>query len=161
VILEEPGWTKRRIGSLLPEMHSARQQGLRILLGGVFGGKLAEGIDYHGNILDGIACIGIPAAPPSVRNDALKEHLGELFGREKQWKYAIIQPAVNSILQAAGRAIRKEEDRAFILLLDSRLHSPAYKACLPRNLTPFNCPESKVTRRHVKRFFERHSKAAN
>ena len=32
----------------------------RRLIVGVFGGRLSEGVDYHGGLLDAVACIGIP-----------------------------------------------------------------------------------------------------
>ena len=55
-----------------------------------------------------------------------------------------------------GRAIRKVDDRAFVLLLDNRLLSGQYRSCLPATLKPFTADDSKRTGRMAKRFFERH-----
>ena len=76
-------------------------------------------------------------------------------GRGKGWKYGALQPAVNSVLQGMGRAIRKVEDRAFILLLDKRLLSGQYRTCLPPTRHTFTADDSKRTGRRVKQFFER------
>ena len=43
-------------------------------------GKLAEGVDYPNNILDAVICLGLPLAPPSARQDALKEYYVQRFG---------------------------------------------------------------------------------
>ena len=76
------------------------------------------------------------------------------------WMYGALQPAVNSVLQGMGRAIRKVEDRAFILLLDNRLLTGQYRMCLPPTLHTFTADDSKRTERMVKRFFEHHPEPA-
>jgi Rad3-related DNA helicase len=60
-----------------------------------------------------------------------------------------------------GRAIRKAEDRAFILLLDDRLLTHTYKQCLPPTFIPFTAADSNRTANQVKRFFKRHPDAAS
>ena len=107
-----------------------------------------------------MACVGIPNPPKSVHNDALKEYIENASGSNAAWRYAVLQPAVNRILQAMGRAIRKAEDRAFILLLDDRLLKPNYKRCLPPTFTPFTASDPNRTARQAKRFFERHPEPA-
>jgi DNA excision repair protein ERCC-2 len=160
VLLEEPGWSKNLIDSLLRDMEMARSAGERILLAGVFSAKLAEGIDYERNLLDAVVCIGLPLAPPSEELNARKEYYEDRFGRERSYRWAVLQPAVNSVMQAMGRPIRKMGDRAFILLLEDRLLQPRYNRLLPENLTLLTCPDPQTTRRHVKRFFQRHPNPA-
>lgn len=154
--IEDRKWSKRVVDSRLNDLYNARDGGIKVLLAGVFGGRLAEGVDYSGNILDAVICVGIPIAPQSVPQIALREYIEDKHGRGKGWKYGVIQPAVNSVLQGLGRAIRKVEDRAFILLLDNRLLSGQYKSCLPPTLQPFTADNSSRTERRVKAFFERH-----
>ena len=161
ILMEESSWTKKRVESALEQMRSARLRGTKVLLAGVFGGRLSEGVDYSGNLLDAVACIGIPNAPKSVHNDALKSYIEGKHGKNKSWRYAVLQPAVNKILQGMGRAIRKAEDRAFILLLDDRLLTHTYKQCLPPTFIPFTAPDSNRTASQVKRFFKRHPDAAS
>jgi DNA excision repair protein ERCC-2 len=156
VWVEATGWSKNRVDGLLEDLRQKREQGTRVLLAGVFGGRLSEGVDYAGNILDAVVCIGIPNAPKSVHNDALRGYIEDKHGKGKAWRYAVMQPAVNRILQGMGRAIRKAEDRAFILLLDDRLLSHNYRQCLPPTLSPFTAEDSKRTANMVRRFFARH-----
>ena len=154
--IEARKWSKRVVDSRLNDLYNARDGGIKVLLAGVFGGRLAEGVDYSGNILDAVICVGIPIAPQSVSQIALREYIDDKHGSGKGWKYGVIQPGVNSVMQGMGRAIRKVEDRAFILLLDNRLLSGQYKSCLPPTLKPFTADNSRRTERRVKAFFERH-----
>ncbi len=154
-MIEERTWTKRIVDNQIRDLYDKRDGGMKVLLAGVFGGRLSEGIDYAGNILDAVICVGIPIAPQSVPQKALREYIEKKHGSGKGWKYGAIQPAVNSVLQGMGRAIRKVEDRAFILLLDNRLLNGQYRTCLPPTLHTFTADNSKRTGRRVKQFFER------
>ena len=153
VVLEERTWGKQRIDRLLDDLEDARRRGKRLLLAGVFAGKLAEGIDYRNNILDAVVCIGIPMAPPSVEGNALRDYFDDKFGRGKGMRWAMTQPPMNAVLQAMGRPIRSVEDRAFILLLDERHQRGNYKACLPDNLSPIITHDGATTQMIAKRFF--------
>lgn len=161
VIVEESGWSKQRIDSLLREMEMARSAGERILLGGVFSAKLAEGVDYHRNLLDAVACVGLPLAPPSVEQTALKEYYESRFGRGNAYRWAVQQPAVNCLLQAMGRPIRKMGDRAFILLLEERLLLPNYRRLMPSSMNTITVDTPESTKRHAARFFARHPQPAD
>ena len=159
-IIEEKNWSKRIVDKNINDLYNARDGGTKAILAGVFGGRLAEGIDYSGNILDAVICVGIPVAPQTVPQTALREYIDKKHGSGKGWKYGVLQPAVNSVLQGIGRAIRKAEDRAFILLLDNRLLSGQYRACLPSTMQTFTADDSKRTSRMARRFFERHPNPA-
>lgn len=159
-IIEERNWTKRIVDHQIRDLYNKRDGNIKVLLAGVFGGRLSEGVDYAGNILDAVICVGIPIAPQSVSQEALRDYIETKHGRGKGWKYGAIQPAVNSVLQGMGRAIRKVEDRAFILLLDNRLLSGQYRWSLPSTLTPSTANDAKRTRRRVKAFFDRHPEPA-
>ena len=154
--IEDRTWSKRVVDARINDLYNARNGGIKVLLAGVFGGRLSEGVDYSGNILDAVICVGIPIAPQSTPQAALREYIEKNHGRGKGWKYGVIQPAVNNVLQGMGRAIRKVDDRAFVLLLDNRLLNGQYRSCLPATLKPFTADDSKRTGRMAKRFFERH-----
>ncbi len=155
LLLEEREWNKQRTDRLLQDLEEARQRGTRILLGGVFGGKLAEGIDYHNNLLDSAVCIGIPMAPPSVESKALQRYLQDKFGKGKGFQWGAVQPAINSVLQAVGRPIRNFGDRAFILLLDNRHDRNPYKSCLPSEIQPIITHSPETAGTIAKRFFDK------
>ena len=99
-------------------------------------------------------------ARPTASNQALRDYVAERFGERNAWKYSAAQPAINSILQAMGRPIRKAEDRAIVLILDKRVGDRGYRSCMPKNLKMFETMDSGSTERLTKRFFARHPEAA-
>tara|TARA_Y100000766_G_scaffold38016_3_gene27774 strand:+ start:203 stop:1339 length:1137 start_codon:yes stop_codon:yes gene_type:complete len=160
VIVEERNWTKFQVENALIQLKKSRDSGQRCILAGVYNARLSEGIDYDENILDAVVCIGIPMARPTASNQALKDYVSERFGERNAWKYSAAQPAINSILQAMGRPIRKAEDRAIVVILDRRVGDRGYRSCLPRNLKMFETVDSGSTERLVRRFFSRHPEPA-
>ena len=89
------------------------------ILAGVMGGRLAEGIDYPETSLELAVIVGIPYPSPGVRQDAL-QHYYDISFNGRGWKFAVESPAVRKLLQAAGRVVRSETDRGFIVVADSR-----------------------------------------
>ena len=160
VIVEERNWTKFQVENALIQLKKSRDSGQRCILVGVYNARLSEGIDYDENILDAVVCIGIPMARPTASNQALKDYVSEKFGERNAWKYSAAQPAINSILQAMGRPIRKADDRAIVVILDRRVGDRGYKSCLPQNLKMFETVDSGSTERLVRRFFSRHPQPA-
>jgi hypothetical protein len=51
-IVESREWSKQDIDTLVEQLRGERDAGQRILLCGVYGARLSEGIDYNGGILD-------------------------------------------------------------------------------------------------------------
>src|SRR5467141_3780853 len=109
---------------------------------GVQGGSLSEGVDYQDNLLAAVIVVGLPLSPPSVEGEALRDYYARKFGFAKGHDYAIVYPAVNRLLQAAGRAIRSERDRAAIILLEGRILEPRYARCLPPDFAPARSDEA-------------------
>ena len=155
VRMEDRTWSKQDVDQLLDVLEDAKQAGRRILLAGVFGGRLSEGIDYHNGLLDAVACIGIPNPPPSIHQKALRTYIEERFGRANAWRYASTQPAINAILQAMGRPIRSIADRALILLLDKRNTDRIYIECYPKDIRMNTSTEPETTKSFARRFFSR------
>jgi DNA excision repair protein ERCC-2 len=155
VRMEDRTWSKQDVDQLLDVLEDAKQAGRRILLAGVFGGRLSEGIDYHNGLLDAVACIGIPNPPPSIHQKALRTYIEERFGRANAWRYASTQPAINSILQAMGRPIRSIADRALVLLLDKRNTDRTYIECYPKDIRMNTTTEPETTKSFARRFFSR------
>lgn len=101
------------------------------VLFGVIGGSLSEGFDYENNLLKGVIVVGLPLNPPSLFEKNFQEYYIKKFGRQKGILYSRTYPAINKAVQASGRAIRSETDRAIIVLMDYRYILPEYKHCLP------------------------------
>ena len=155
VMAEDREWTKEDLDQIVDTLLSEKAAGGKILLAGVFGARLSEGVDYHSGALDAVACIGIPNSPPSVLSKALKTYAEERFGRSLAWKYTVSQPAINSILQAMGRPIRSVGDRALICLLDKRVTDRTYSGCFPSDLRMNEASNPEATQRFARRFFAR------
>ena len=95
----------------------------------VLGGVFAEGVDLPGSLLIGafIATLGLP--PVSVTQDHVKARLDKLFGAGHG--YADLVPAMQRVVQAAGRVLRTPEDRGWLWLLDDRYRRAEVIELLP------------------------------
>ena len=154
-VVESRDWSKNDIDKIVGMLRDERSKENRILLCGVFGARLSEGIDYSDGVLDGVVCIGIPNPPPSVLSSALKEYASDKFGKNNAWRYTVTQPAINSILQAMGRPIRSINDRALIMLLDKRNRDQNYARCYPVNMKMNATSNPETTTSFAKRFFRK------
>jgi DNA excision repair protein ERCC-2 len=150
LLVEHPTWTKAKRDGALDALRLAREQGGAVLLG-VQGGSLSEGVDYEGNLLQAVIVVGLPLSPPNIEVESLKDYYIRKFGPSKGYDYAYVFPAVNKVLQAAGRPIRGERDRAAIVLLEGRLLVPRYQRCLPPEFAPQACP---APSEEVRRFLD-------
>lgn len=95
----------------------------------VLGGVFAEGVDLPGSMLIGvfIATLGLP--PVSVTQDHIQARLDKLFGAGHG--YADLVPAMQRVVQAAGRVLRTPEDRGWLWLLDDRYRRAEVIELLP------------------------------
>ena len=152
ILKEDQGMRKGTLQSIIDRLRE--QKNMRgAALFGVLSGKLSEGVDYPDNILNSLVCVGLPMPPPSARQDALIEYYTKKFDRSRAWKYASLQPAVNSILQALGRPIRKKEDRAIVVLLEKRLLGQRERNCFPE-MQRMQTTSPTRTAERVKSFFQ-------
>ena len=130
LVVEKREWGSAERGRALESLRELRGRGGGLLMG-VQGGSLSEGVDYAGNLLSAVVIVGFPFSPPTLEVEALKAYYMRKFGAERGHEYAYVYPAINKILQAAGRCIRSERDRAVVVLLESRLLDPRYARCFP------------------------------
>jgi DNA excision repair protein ERCC-2 len=104
---------------LLQEFFSLAGLGGGVLTG-VCGGKLAEGIDYKGEALNGVAVVGLPLAAYDEIQKEINGYYTRKYGKAKGMLIAYTLPAINRGLQAAGRVIRAESERGVLLFCDRR-----------------------------------------
>ena len=135
MIIENRQMSRREKAQILTDMKRTKR-GAGSLLFGVMGGSLSEGVDYKDNLLSCVMVVGLPLAPPSLEVTSLREYYRRKWGRVKGDDYSYNYPAVNRIIQAAGRSIRSEKDRAVTVLMEERLTQPRYLKFLPRDLDP-------------------------
>ena len=152
IFKEEQRMSKSGVESLISKLYEHKQMGGAALFG-VLSGKLSEGVDYSENVLSALVCVGLPLPPPSAKQDALMEYYSKKFDRNRAWNYASLQPAVNSIMQALGRPIRKSEDRAIVVLLEKRLLERRVSNCMPE-MQKMRTSKPERTAERVKAFFE-------
>ena len=96
----------------------------------VMGGIYSEGIDLAGDSLIGAVVVGIGMPGLSYEREAIAEYYEEKYEEGKQFAY--IYPGMNRVFQAAGRVIRREDDRGVIVLIDDRFDDPIYRKSLPK-----------------------------
>ena len=123
---------------------------------GVQGGRNSEGGDFPGSSMESAIVVGVPYARPSLRGDALIKYYDYRFN-QKGRDYAYVLPAMTRAIQAAGRPVRKLDDKGVIVLLDQRFATPYLRRFIPSwideivQLVPDN-PD--LIAQHVERFFE-------
>ena len=128
-----PQWRQdRRMGAQARQSFLAQFQPQGRGIGfAVLGGVFAEGVDLPGSLLIGafIATLGLP--PVSPIQDQFKARLEKLFGGDHG--YADLVPAMQKVVQAAGRVLRTPEDRGWLWLLDDRYLQRDVAELLPRS----------------------------
>lgn len=95
------------------------------VLGGIFG----EGIDLVGDRLIGAIIVGVGLPQLCLERDLISERFAarQLDGYDFAYRF----PGMNRVLQAAGRVIRTEKDRGFVLLIDRRFAESRYRQLMP------------------------------
>ncbi|MBN2558221.1 MAG: ATP-dependent DNA helicase [Clostridia bacterium] len=127
IMVQKPGMAEndREIFLERFERHGGNTLVAFAVMGGIFG----EGIDLAGDRLSGVAVIGtgLPAVCPE--RELIKCYYDEINGQG--FDYAYTYPGLNRVLQAAGRVIRSESDKGFVILIDSRFTGRKYLALYP------------------------------
>ena len=95
------------------------------ILGGVFG----EGMDYVGDRLIGSFIVGTGLSPIDQKTELIANHYKELGCNAYDFAYRY--PGFTRVLQTAGRVIRDEADKGFVLLVDFRFRQPVYRKLFP------------------------------
>ena len=124
VLLQLPGAPVEPILARLKQ-----NRGETLLVCGVHGGVLAEGVDYPGELAIGVFVVG-PGLP---RVELERELVRERFDAESGagFEFAYLVPGLARAVQAGGRVLRGPDDVAAIVLLDRRFCEPQYFERLP------------------------------
>jgi DNA excision repair protein ERCC-2 len=107
------------VPAILDDFFKAGKRRGAVLLG-VSGGKLAEGIDYKGEALNGVAVVGLPLGFYNEIQKETNQYYVRKYGQKNGMLIAYTLPAINRGLQAAGRVIRDASERGVILFCDRR-----------------------------------------
>ncbi len=90
------------------------------VLVGIAGGRFSEGVDFPGEIMEGIFIVGIPFERPNLILRKKLEFLRKVYGKRARY-IGYVVPAIKKVSQTIGRILRSREDRGFIVLGDYRL----------------------------------------
>ena len=91
----------------------------------VLGGMFSEGIDYVGDMLNGVIVVGVGLPMVNEVQDLLRQYFDDVF--QKGFDYAYVYPGMNKVIQAVGRVIRTEQDYGIAVLVDDRFGKRPYK----------------------------------
>ena len=118
-------------------------------MGGIFG----EGIDLKDSRLIGAVIVGTGLPMVCTENELFREYFDEQKG--SGFPYAYQYPAMNKVLQAAGRVIRTTEDVGAILLLDERFLQSSYQKLFPREWFPYDVVTLESLPDYLSRFWDK------
>ncbi len=153
LFIEKPGMPSSKNDSMIQKFKRKADDGAVLL--GVLGGRNSEGEDYPGHEMETVVVVGVPYARPSPIESVRIEYLESQF-RNKGRLYGYQLPALRTASQAAGRSIRRLEDRGAIVFLDDRYATPYCKNLLPswihENLRGSNDADG-VLYNHLKTFY--------
>ena len=124
VLLQLPG---APVEPLLARLRQNRAETL--LLCGVHGGVLAEGVDYPGELAIGVFVVGPGLPKVELERELVRERFDAESGAGFEFAYLV--PGLARAVQAGGRVLRGPDDVAAIVLLDRRFCEPQYFERLP------------------------------
>jgi|GEM_PF-3594037 DNA excision repair protein ERCC-2 len=126
LLVQQRGMGAAEIKQIMESLKSSNETSLALI---VAGGRLAEAIDFTGDSCVGVAVVGPCLPPPSPFRQALR-YYWQSMGEDGK-KIAYIMPAMQKVIQAAGRMLRHKDERGVILLMDDRYISERYVDLLP------------------------------
>ncbi|MFW9830188.1 MAG: helicase C-terminal domain-containing protein [Candidatus Thorarchaeota archaeon] len=129
LFIEKQGLKSSDNDRLIKAFKNKADEGAALL--GVLGGRNCEGEDYPGHEMETVVVVGVPYAIPSPREKARIEYF-DLQYHQKGRLYGYQLPAMRTAAQAAGRPIRRLEDRGALVFLDNRYATPYCSRLLPR-----------------------------
>jgi DNA excision repair protein ERCC-2 len=129
ILMERREFGKNEKEAMMSDLRRDRNA----LLMATIGGSFAEGVNFSDNLLSSIVVAGFPFSPPTLEGEVLKARYEKRYGARKAILYVSTYPAVSRVLQAAGRAIRSEFDRAAMVLLDERYLMPSMQSAFPED----------------------------
>ncbi len=103
----------------------------------VLGGSFSEGVDLPGRCLIGAMIVGVGIPGLSGERNIMRDYYDERASAIGDgvpgmgYAYAYTYPGMNHVLQAAGRVIRRDDDRGVVVLLDDRYAAEPYLSLYP------------------------------
>ena len=126
VLVQQPDMTDSERAAMLAGLtKSDEPKALFAVSGGIF----AEGIDLPSGSLSAAVIIG-PALPPvGLEQSLLADFYEERYG--SGFQYASVIPGMIKVIQAAGRVVRRANDRGVVVLVGKRFRWREYADLFP------------------------------
>ncbi|MFW9979924.1 MAG: helicase C-terminal domain-containing protein [Candidatus Thorarchaeota archaeon] len=156
LFVEQQRSTSSANDEMITEYKAMGDRGGSVLLG-VQGGRNSEGGDFPGSGMESVVVVGVPYARPTPRIESLIQYYDRRFNGKGR-DYAYVLPAMTRAIQAAGRPVRRLDDKGVIVMLDQRFATPYLKRFIPSWLTEVTevLPDSpEIVGQAVERFFSR------
>jgi DNA excision repair protein ERCC-2 len=105
--------------------------------------------------MESVVVVGVPYAVPTPKVNAMIEYYDRRFSGKGR-DYAYVLPAMTRAIQAAGRPVRRMDDRGAIVLLDQRFGTPYLQRFMPQWLREVTQPVAdspEMVEHHVRDFF--------
>lgn len=128
-IVQKRGMTQKEKESFLDSFKDDR--GVLRIGFCVLGGSFSEGVDLPGSRLIGAIVFGVGLPSLSNEKNIVKDYFELRNGCG--YDYAYTFPGMNNVLQAAGRVIRRSEDKGVVVLVDDRYSEQKYKELFPEH----------------------------
>ncbi len=127
VFVEEEGMPGDVGRKILEEFKKSSPRGVLL---GTASGRFAEGADFPGKSLVGIYLVGIPFERLTLKTRLFLDYYKKIYGDRGRY-YGYVIPALRTVSQALGRALRSRDDRGYFVLGDKRYRYPKYFNLLP------------------------------
>jgi len=120
----------------------------------VLGGGFSEGVDLPGSRLIGAIVFGVGLPGLSDERNMIRDYVDP--DGTSGYDYAYTYPGMNRVLQAAGRVIRRDDDRGVVILADDRYADPKYRKLFPEHWKSVQyAGNSKSLAEIVRRFWDK------
>ncbi len=129
ILVQEPSMDEESRQGFLKKFVEAPEKTLVAFA--VTGGVFSEGIDLVGSRLSGTVVVGVGLPKICGQRDLIRDFYSSAEDPVSGYDFAYAYPGFNRVMQAAGRVIRTERDRGFVVLADDRFVSPAYMKMFP------------------------------
>ena len=107
----------------------------------VMGGVFTESVDFDTSTLGGVIVVGPSLPPPNLERELISQQ-GELG-----FDLAYRLPALSRVVQAAGRVVRKLDDRGAVVLVDPRFTNSKITQYFPQHWSTTVVRSKDISRR--------------
>ena len=126
----------------------------------IMGGRYAEGIEWPAGQLKGVIILGSGMPSPSDTQKRLQTYFENKTYQSDQhhsgFEFAYLFPAINRLIQTAGRIQRREQDTGIVLIMDARYRQPSYQRYFPRLWQPKSIDSPQQLKTCSQAFWQKH-----